>query len=129
MKKFKSKIDWWVYIVVLFFTILAFLTVSQSLVVGILFIGIDILIIYLMLTTNYTLTKTYLHINAGFIYNMKIPYTDIISFAESNDPQSSPALSLDRIEINYANKDFGAILISPREKKQFLALLSEYWRE
>jgi hypothetical protein len=75
-------------------------------------------VIHIFVTTYYVITDdNYLIVKSGLLINKKISIQDITSIKESNSILSSPALSFDRIEIKY--KD-GAILISPKEKENFI---------
>jgi len=48
---------------------------------------------------------------------------DIRKIEETNNPLSAPALSIDRLEIHF-NK-FDSLLISPKNKKDFIADLQQ----
>jgi general stress protein CsbA len=74
--------------------------------------------IYLIWAVRYTLSSDHLHISAGFIYNKKIALSEIRSLVETNNPLSSPALSLDRIDVRFGKS--GTILISPKDKERFM---------
>ncbi len=80
--------------------------------------GLTVFIIHLFSTTYYAITDTTLRVKCGFLYNRKIDILSIKKISETNDLTSSPALSLDRLEITY-NK-FDSILISPKEKSDFI---------
>lgn len=79
---------------------------------------IALFIIYTFTNTKYVIDATNLQIKCGFLYNKIIPIQDIRRIEESRSPLSSPAASLDRLEIIY-NK-FDSILISPKEKRAFV---------
>jgi membrane protein YdbS with pleckstrin-like domain len=86
---------------------------------GILFnLIIALFVTYTFTNTKYVIDSTKLQIKCGFLYNKTIPIQDIKRIEESRSPLSSPAASLDRLEIIY-NK-FDSILISPKEKKAFV---------
>ena len=75
-------------------------------------------IAYTFLTTYYTISDHILKIKCGFMINKSIPINDIIKISESNNPVSSPANSIDRLEIKYSIKE--SILISPKDKVGFI---------
>lgn len=78
---------------------------------------------YIFTTTYYIITDKDLIIKSGFMVNKTISIETISEISESNNPLSSPANSLDRLEINYSRK--GTILISPKNKAGFLNQLIE----
>ena len=118
---YKSKLGWEIIIpIVLTLAIVAFIlfTVPSSWPGIVIIAVVSIFIIHLFSTTHYTIENTTLRINSGFLYNKKIDILSIKKISETNDLTSSPALSLDRLEITY-NK-FDCILISPKEKSAFI---------
>ncbi len=55
----------------------------------------------------------------GFpFYNRSIPISKITKIKETNNPLSSPAASMDRLEIRYNKYD--SVILSPRDKKGFI---------
>lgn len=121
MKKYKSKISW---------KLIAFLAVMFS------FIGFEVVtnpinwlalivlllcllfIIHLFTSINYTIIRDELKVKAGFLVNTKIPISSIHKIKETNNLISSPAASLDRLEIFYGKYD--SIIISPLDKNEFI---------
>lgn len=79
---------------------------------------VGVFIVYTFTNTVYSISGRILHIKCGFLYNKKIDISTIKRIEESGSPLSSPAASMDRLEIIY-NK-FDSILISPKEKKEFI---------
>ena len=75
-------------------------------------------IVHLFLTTYYILEGNILRIRCGFLYNSQIDISSIRQISETNNPLSSPATSLDRLEIRYGQSNM--VLISPREKQAFI---------
>lgn len=75
-------------------------------------------IVYLFTNIHYVIDGTLLHIKCGCLYNKQIDISTIHRIEESRNPLSSPAASMDRLEIGY-NK-FNSILISPKEKQKFI---------
>lgn len=75
-------------------------------------------ILHLFLNTNYTIEGHQLIVKSGFLYNSTIDIQTISKVSETNNPLSSPAISLDRLEIRYGSHN--SVIISPREKQDFL---------
>ncbi|MNG32447.1 hypothetical protein D3C84_1184630 [compost metagenome] len=59
-----------------------------------------------------------MNIKCGFFKSQNIGIKTILKISETYNPLSSPAGSIDRLEIVY-NK-FDSILISPKDKKAFI---------
>lgn len=120
MKKvYKSKIGLELVIpLVLVFGTVLFLTISQEPS----WIGIAILlpvilfVVHMFVTTNYTIDSDKLTIKCGVLYNKTIGIKTIKKITETNNLLSSPATSLDRLEINYGK--FDTVIISPQTKER-----------
>lgn len=80
-----------------------------------------VFILQLFFNTYYVIEGSLLKIRSGFLYRIDIDIKTIKKIEESNSPLSSPAASFDRLEIIY-NK-FDSVLISPKEKKEFIELI------
>jgi len=74
---------------------------------------------WLMRSTYYVIEGDTLVVRSGFI-RWRVPIRQIVSITPTRSPASSPALSLDRLRIDYGHK---SILISPEERERFLAAL------
>ena len=72
--------------------------------------------------TSYTLRADQLLIRSG-PFRFRVALAEITSVAPSRDPSSSPACSLDRLEIRYRGER-SRILVSPEDKVGFLDALS-----
>ena len=73
--------------------------------------------IWLLLSTRYTLEPRQLRVQSGpFKWHIKV--ADITSITPTSNALSSPALSLDRLRIDYGSGR--SLMISPRNKEQFL---------
>ncbi|MCU0754336.1 MAG: PH domain-containing protein [Xanthomonadales bacterium] len=70
---------------------------------------------------TYTLTDTQLLIRSGWV-RQRIAYQDITGVAPSAALWSAPALSLQRVRIDFAGR---FQLVSPRERERFIAALRE----
>lgn len=85
---------------------------------GGIFLPVYILFLYLNLSTKYTITEAgILEVKCGFFYNKRFDIHKIKSISKNGNLISSPAPSLDRIELTYGN--FEVIVISPEDKNEF----------
>ena len=75
-------------------------------------------VVYLFMNTYYTVDGKTLKIKAGMLFNSSVDIDSIRKIAETNNLLSSPAASLDRLEIAYGR--FDSVLISPEEKQAFI---------
>ena len=75
-------------------------------------------ICYVCINTTYTVDGNVLCIKSPLILPITIDIDNIQKIQETRDPMSSPAGSLDRLEISYGKTD--RVLISPKCKKEFL---------
>lgn len=73
---------------------------------------------YIFMTTYYLVTDKILKIKCGFMVNKSVSIDSIRKISETNNPLSSPANSLDRLEIKYSRN--GTIMISPKNKAGFI---------
>ena len=124
---FRSKIDTWIAVVIALCVLVSIATVAASLVltesVVAIVVGASVLAtgagipIWLALSTHYTLTDQALVVRSGPA-RWCIPLAEIKSIRPTRDPVSSPALSIDRLEIQYGA--YKSLMISPREQAEFL---------
>ncbi|MGM8215444.1 PH domain-containing protein [Bacillaceae bacterium W0354] len=77
-------------------------------------------LIWLWYTTGYLIEEDTLIVKFG-PFKKKININNIRSLSKTKNLLSSPALSLDRIEVTYNNYDF--IYISPLHQKEFIQFL------
>lgn len=68
--------------------------------------------------TFYIIKDKTLIIHCGILYHSEIPIDSISKISETRNPLSSPAASLDRLDILYNKKTH--VLISPLHKKEFI---------
>lgn len=120
MERYKSKIDLWLIIILtlVFGGIVIFSVIKKEWIGFIIAIIPTIFIWNMFRSTYYIVTEEELIIRCGIFYKLVIKITDIRKISESNDLISSPALSIDRLEILYNR--FDTILISPKKKYEFL---------
>ncbi len=131
---FKSKIAWWFYALEV---LLAGVTVAMVVlaatarewllvVVAAGFVSLmGFVMLPMLLNTRYVLEETQLRVVCGFS-TWRVPYKNILGVKPNFDPSSSPALSLDRVQVRYSNKDGGNnfLSLSPKEKDKFIEALN-----
>ena len=122
MKKiYKSKIglELIIPLILIFGTVLV-LTISQkpSWIGIVILLPVILFVVHMFMTTNYTIDNDELAIKSGFLFNKTIDIKTIKKITETNNPLSSPATSLDRLEINYGK--FDSVIISPKHKSEFI---------
>ncbi|WP_354019394.1 PH domain-containing protein [Fictibacillus halophilus] len=74
-------------------------------------------LLWIWFNTGYVIDNKFLKIQYG-PFRWKILISEIHSIRETKNPFTAPALSIDKLEINYAN--FNTIAISPENKNEFL---------
>lgn len=82
---------------------------------------VSIIFIFALKGISYTLTDRLLIVHGSLVADTKIEIKSIRKIVETNNPLSSPAGSLDRIEIFYHK--FDSVIISPVETEEFLSRL------
>lgn len=123
---FRSKVDWWLRLVLLAaaaasIVALVSLALTESPLQALAFSPVlllsVVLPVWLMSSTTYTLDAEELLVRSGPL-TWHVPLRDIHGVRATRNPLSSPALSLDRVRIDYG--DHRAIMISPDDKARFL---------
>jgi hypothetical protein len=121
-RTYNSKIDTWLAVILIF---CAFIPVFLVLPIGLVthkyaILPISILPMALMsllvFPLKYEIGQRELRIRSGII-RFQVPFKEIREVTPTRSPISSPALSLDRLRIQYGRK---AIMISPEDKYSFL---------
>lgn len=117
--KFKSKNDLWigllVWLPITFFTVYSLF--REGLIIKIIMISTFLFLAWLWAGTEYYISERILKIKSG-PFAEDIPIKDILSIRSTRNAISSPALSLDRLQIRYA---YGkVVLISPKDKERFI---------
>jgi type II secretory pathway component PulF len=119
VKTYKSKLGIGLIIPIIPFLITLINSLNQKswvlVIICIIFLS---LLLHLFFTTKYIISQENLNIKSSFFYNLNIDIKTIRKVSETNNILSSPATSIDRLEIFY-NK-FDSILVSPKEKKEFI---------
>lgn len=90
---------------------------------GLVLIPAVVFIAYIFLKTKYTVTTDSLTVECGFLFNQQIKMDSISQIKETNNLISSPALSLDRLEIKFGKN--GSVLVSPKKKEAFITQLQK----
>lgn len=125
---YRSKVDWWIGILLCIPPIAAVAT-NVSLLMGEkhdewpggAIVAVAVLGIYfgLVFPMRYGLGNGLLVIRSGLL-RQKLALGDIVEVRRTRNPLSSPALSLDRLRIQYGQGFFKGVMISPAERQQFL---------
>ena len=119
-KTYPSKIGWGILLPLAFILLAssAFMIFSKDW----LGLGINLIvaafIAHLFSTTYYIVQDTQLIVKSGFIFHARIDILSITRVSETNNILSSPALSLDRLDIRYQPRS--SVMISPKDKPGFL---------
>lgn len=129
MQKFRSKIDWWVLgfliamtglLIQLLFTMYAKGTMAEYPEHTSVYILTIAVIWWPVLNTRYIIQEDTLTIHCLFL-KWNIPLANIQKMTPSHDSIASPALSLDRLKIEYIKEgEHKQILVSPRNRQAFI---------
>jgi hypothetical protein len=87
------------------------------LIIGLVLLLLIAFPVWVLATTNYTLTSNEIAIRSG-PFSWKIPFREITGIERSASRRSGPALSMERLRIDYGQGK--SILISPDNKEAFL---------
>ncbi|NKB34444.1 MAG: hypothetical protein GKR91_15235 [Pseudomonadales bacterium] len=125
-QSYNSKIDFWfgavltvsiISCLIMFYIALQEGSITIVLIaLPILFIG-SVLPFWLLMNTNYSLGNTTLLVRCG-PFRWKVLVKDIESVTPTASPLSGPALSIDRLRIEYGSGRW--IVVSPKLKNEFL---------
>lgn len=128
MQKFSSKKDWWVvaFVICLSGLLIQLLLTMQSrgtLITYPLHTATYVFTVVIMwwtlFNTRYVIENNQLFIRCLFI-KWQIPLADIQRVSKTNNSMASPALSLDRLKIEYSkNGQNKVVLVSPKYKQEF----------
>lgn len=122
---FRSKVDAWLTLVVAGGLGAMWLSMVRRIQAGRTIDALDIIvpllssafIVWIFRTTFYVITSDALIVHAGPI-RRTVPLRLVQRLRATHNPLSSPALSLDRIEVTYGSK---RVLISPQDKRDFVS--------
>ncbi len=115
MKVYRSKIDWWLILLIL--GVFGY-PIVEGLVKRQLGLSLTMLAILLVIFWMFSKIKYIIDSNVLKIWWLKIEIKSIKRIYKTRNPLSSPALSLDRIAIVYNKYD--EVLISPKDKQGFV---------
>jgi hypothetical protein len=119
MKIYKSKIDWWLGLVLVYPIFRSVASIIEGEWIG--YIGIVVCLLFIVFiskSTRYIITENLLIVKCMFIVNDRIEISKIRKVEKTNSILSAPALSLDRIAIKF-NK-FDEVYVSPKDKHAFV---------
>lgn len=119
MKVYKSKIDWWLGLPLIYPILISVQSMIEGDWLGYLGLIVIVFIVFFVSnTTKYIINENKLIVKSMWIVNNKIDISEIRIIEKTNSVLSSPALSLDRLAIKY-NK-FDDVYISPKDKQSFI---------
>lgn len=126
-QRFRSKIDLWLGLILGVVPLLLLRPLWQllqgpgqwpvALLLALLGIGLPLSV---LAATWYTVTDTALIVRCG-LFRWSVPLADITALEPTQDVLSSPALSLDRLRVDYGPGR--SLMISPRQREAFRAAL------
>jgi hypothetical protein len=130
---FRSKVDRWLVLILAASALLVLVGVGAAARTGEMSLAgaaATVLVaagipVWIFTTTRYDLSGGTLLVRSG-PFRWSIPVADIKSITPTNNPLSSPALSLDRLRIEYGQGR--AVMISPNDKDAFLRVLETHRR-
>jgi len=129
--RFESKRDLWIVLILRIMPVVVLAVVADAwylqhhdlrgpIAGAIILIVVEIFFFESVLrSTYYVIEGNTLTIRSSFI-TWRVPIRDIRSITPSGSAISSPALSLDRLRIDYGRK---SILVSPEDRERFVAML------
>ena len=129
-KRFASKIDWWLIAILMGSVILVVVglgvSINQDPDPTHAAVAVSLTLLFLALIGS-VLFRTYYQVDGNNLrivsgpFHWNVPIDQIISVERTRNPLSSPALSLDRLRIRYADKK--SIMISPADQRRFVKAL------
>ena len=125
MLNFQSKKDIWLAVLIWGVIILMFfmMITEQNIVVYIVGILNNALLLWLWFGTNYKIDDEDFIVRSG-LFKSTIDIKSIKKLRATKTLLAGPALSIDRIEIQY--KRYDSVIVSPKEKNKFIeSLLSK----
>lgn len=123
---YRSRIDIWLLLLLALVIGVSLYTCVELLAAGmsgfwwilVITVGAGIVLpLWLLLGTRYTLQSGQLRIRSGPL-KWNISVADISAITATRNTMSSPALSLDRVRIDYGPGKW--VMISPRDKERFI---------
>ena len=124
MQIYKSKIDWWLGLVLVYPIFRCIQSIIEGEWYGYLGLLLTLLlIVFISKSTRYIISEHHLIVKCMFIVNDKIEISKIRKIEKTNSILSSPALSLDRIAVFYNKYD--EVYLSPKDRDNFIKDLLE----
>lgn len=120
---YPSKVGWELLLpIIIIYGFLIANSIDKASLLGFtILIGSLILLVVLFYSISYEVTSEVLTVISFFFIKKNILIKDITRIVESNNPISSPAASLDRLEVYYGK--YSSVIISPKDKMGFIAHL------
>ena len=127
---FYSKVDWWYYVLIAVMGgWMVYLFWIKEIIVAFIFMAITSFMIRMLTSIRYIVTSDdMLVIEYGlqFLKPIRIPLSDIVRIERKFNPISSPALSLDRIEVYFRKgKLVVSVCISPKNREDMVRMLQK----
>ena len=131
MRVFKSKIDIWLGLVIIISVLFCLaVTIGMAVIMdaaGMLFslmvMALGVLLpLWILFGTRYVITQDSLEVKSG-PFAWHIPISSITSVRKTRNPLSSPALSMDRLQIHYQSGK--SLMVSPKDRQGFLAAIHQ----
>lgn len=121
---YRSKIDTWLLVAIIFvvasslYACIEILRTESNMLSLLLIGGLGVILpVWLLAGTSYVLHSEQLMVYSGPL-RWRVPLKDITNITPTHNPLASPALSLDRLRIEYGHGKW--VMISPRDKEQFM---------
>jgi hypothetical protein len=123
---FRSKVDWWLGAILLISAAASAIAVVITAIANSPLVALAVspllllsvgLPVWLLLATRYTFNGADLDVRCG-PFSWRVPLREVRAVTATRDPLSSPALSLDRLRIDFGRTN--SIMISPEDKEGFL---------
>ncbi|HEX7708576.1 MAG TPA: PH domain-containing protein [Thermoanaerobaculia bacterium] len=120
MQWYRSKVDWWLALILCVPPVASIAVVASGLPWGVAS-GLFVLGLYagLIFPMRYGVDDTELLVRFG-LCRRRIPLASISEVRPTRNPLSSPALSLDRLHVQFGDGIFSEVMISPADRNGFL---------
>ena len=127
-KVYRTAIDWWLGLLLVACEVLFLYLVIEPIIrrgtvewsMVLLAVGMSILILPLF-GIKYVLYSEHMLISMSLYGKARVRYADIVEVKKTNNPMSSAAMSLRRIQIDYLENDVHRmVLISPKSRNNFI---------
>ena len=127
-KVYRTAIDWWLGLLLVACEVLFLYLVIEPIIkkgtvewlMVLLAVGMSIMILPLF-GIKYVLYSEHLLVSMSLYGKLRVRYADIVEVKKTNNPLSSAAMSLRRIQIDYVEDNVHRmVLISPKNRKNFI---------